>query len=438
MGARLESTAQSVNIKERLDFSCALFDPDGNLVANAPHIPVHLGSMGTSVKEVIRRRAGRMRPGDVYAVNDPYHGGTHLPDITVITPVFDTHRRPARRTRPAAGTRRGSCSTSPPAATTPRSAASPPAPCPPTAAASTRRACCSTTGCSSRTAGSARRRPGACSPRRPTPPATRTPTSPTCAPRSPPTRKGVDEVGKMIDHFGLDVVQAYMRHVQDNAEEAVRRVIDTLDDGEYRYEMDSGAVHRREDHRGPRRPRRHHRLHRHLAAAGHQLQRALLGGQRRRALRLPHPRRRRHPAQRRLPAPAATSSSRPAPCSPRCTPPPSSRATSRPPRRSPARSTPRLGVQAEGSGTMNNVTFGNERHQYYETVGLRLRRGRRLPRRTRRADPHDQLPAHRPRGPRVAIPGAARGVRRPPRQRRRPADGAAATAPSAASGSASR
>ncbi|MYV39397.1 5-oxoprolinase, partial [Streptomyces sp. SID1328] len=88
MGAQLESTAQSVNIKERLDFSCALFDPDGNLVANAPHIPVHLGSMGTSVKEVVRRRGARMRPGDSYAVNDPYHGGTHLPDITVITPVF--------------------------------------------------------------------------------------------------------------------------------------------------------------------------------------------------------------------------------------------------------------------------------------------------------------------------------------------------------------
>ena len=159
MGARLESTAQSVNIKERLDFSCALFDPDGNLVANAPHIPVHLGSMGTSVKEVIRRRGDAMRPGDTYAVNDPYHGGTHLPDVTVITPVFDA----AGRSEPR------SSSTSPRAATTPRSAASPPAPCPPTAAPSTRRACSSTTGCSSRTAGSARRRPGACSPTAPYP-----------------------------------------------------------------------------------------------------------------------------------------------------------------------------------------------------------------------------------------------------------------------------
>src|SRR5207247_7981748 len=90
MGARLESTAQSVNIRERLDFSCALFDPDGNLIANAPHMPVHLGSMGASVKEVVRRRGADMRPGDVYAINDPYHGGTHLPDVTVVTPVFGT------------------------------------------------------------------------------------------------------------------------------------------------------------------------------------------------------------------------------------------------------------------------------------------------------------------------------------------------------------
>ncbi|MBO0865482.1 MAG: hydantoinase B/oxoprolinase family protein, partial [Mycobacterium sp.] len=90
MGTRLEATAQSVNIRERLDFSCALFDPHGNLVANAPHIPVHLGSMGGTVKEVLRRRTDGMKRGDVYAVNDPYHGGTHLPDITVVTPVFDS------------------------------------------------------------------------------------------------------------------------------------------------------------------------------------------------------------------------------------------------------------------------------------------------------------------------------------------------------------
>ncbi len=89
MGASLANTAQSVNIKERLDFSCAVFDADGALVANAPHMPVHLGSMGESIRTVIREREGAMRPGDVYALNAPYNGGTHLPDITVITPVFN-------------------------------------------------------------------------------------------------------------------------------------------------------------------------------------------------------------------------------------------------------------------------------------------------------------------------------------------------------------
>ncbi len=88
MGVRLRSTAHSVNIKERLDFSCAVFDRHGQLIANAPHMPVHLGSMGESIKMVIGRNAGAIRPGDVFILNDPYHGGTHLPDITVVTPVF--------------------------------------------------------------------------------------------------------------------------------------------------------------------------------------------------------------------------------------------------------------------------------------------------------------------------------------------------------------
>ena len=88
MGATLANTASSVNIKERLDFSCAVFDGDGRLVANAPHIPVHLGSMGESVATLIGDRAGTMRPGDAFLMNSPYHGGTHLPDLTVVTPVF--------------------------------------------------------------------------------------------------------------------------------------------------------------------------------------------------------------------------------------------------------------------------------------------------------------------------------------------------------------
>ncbi|KAG0742751.1 hypothetical protein G6F24_016421 [Rhizopus arrhizus] len=89
MGYRLQNTAYSVNIKERLDFSCAIFDAQARLIANAPHMPVHLGAMGESVRTVMNANAGRMMPGDAYVVNDPYHGGTHLPDVTVITPVFD-------------------------------------------------------------------------------------------------------------------------------------------------------------------------------------------------------------------------------------------------------------------------------------------------------------------------------------------------------------
>src|SRR5437763_12166826 len=88
MGVTLANTAYSVNIKERLDFSCALFDSEGNLIANAPHMPVHLGSMGESVKTIIDRRLGTMQAGDVFVLNAPYNGGTHLPDITVIAPVF--------------------------------------------------------------------------------------------------------------------------------------------------------------------------------------------------------------------------------------------------------------------------------------------------------------------------------------------------------------
>src|ERR1700741_5337315 len=88
MGLQLQNTAYSVNIKERLAFSCALFDAEGNLIANAPHMPVHLGSMGESIKTVIRKNAATMKPGDVYVLNDPYNGGTHLPVVTVITPVY--------------------------------------------------------------------------------------------------------------------------------------------------------------------------------------------------------------------------------------------------------------------------------------------------------------------------------------------------------------
>src|SRR6201984_1401810 len=96
MGAVLQNTALSVNIKERLDFSCAIFDAEGALVANAPHVPVHLGAMGESGRTVLRRRAKTLKPGDVVALNNPFNGGTHLPDVTVVTPVFDESGREIR------------------------------------------------------------------------------------------------------------------------------------------------------------------------------------------------------------------------------------------------------------------------------------------------------------------------------------------------------
>ncbi len=108
MGVALQNTAYSVNIKERLDFSCAVFDGNGSLVANAPHMPVHLGSMDRAVETIIRENKGKIRPGDVYAINAPYNGGTHLPDITVCTPVFDGEQDPVlgRLARPSRRCRR--------------------------------------------------------------------------------------------------------------------------------------------------------------------------------------------------------------------------------------------------------------------------------------------------------------------------------------------
>jgi 5-oxoprolinase (ATP-hydrolysing) len=228
MGVRLESTAQSVNIKERLDFSCALFDPGGNLIANAPHMPVHLGSMGTSIKEVIRRNTATMQPGHVYAINDPYHGGTHLPDVTVVTPVYDDEGRDLLFFVAARGHHAEIGGLTP---------GSMPA--------------------FSRNvheegvlfdnwllvADGRFREAETLERLTDAPYPSRNPQTNLADFRAQiaANEKGVEELRRMISHFGLDVVHAYMRHVQDNAEEAVRRVIDALGDGSYEYEMDNGA-----------------------------------------------------------------------------------------------------------------------------------------------------------------------------------------------------
>ena len=229
MGATLANTAYSVNIKERLDFSCALFDAHGNLIANAPHMPVHLGSMGESVKRVIADNAGRMRAGDVYMLNDPYRGGTHLPDITVITPVFDSSGRDLLF---YVGSRGHHADVG---GITPGSM-------PPGSRTVDEEGVLISNfllveGGVLREQETARLLSSGRWPARNVEQNLADLRAMIAA-----NEKGVQELGRMVAHFGLDVVHAYMRHVQDNAEEAVRRVIDVLRDGEFSYEMDNGAV----------------------------------------------------------------------------------------------------------------------------------------------------------------------------------------------------
>jgi 5-oxoprolinase (ATP-hydrolysing) len=355
MGARLEATAQSVNIRERLDFSCALFDPDGNLVANAPHIPVHLGSMGTSVKEVIHRRAGAMKPGDVYAVNDPYHGGTHLPDITVMTPVFD---RMGERVLFFVASRGHHAEIG---GITPGSM--------PADSRDIHQEGVLFDNWLLAEYGQFREAE-----------TRRLLTDAPFGSRNPDTnladlraqiaanQKGVDEVRQMIDQFGLDVVEAYMRHVQDNAEEAVRRVIDKLDDGEYRYRMDSGAtiavrvtVDRATrsatiDFTGTSA-----QLDTNFNAPSSVAIAAVLYTFRTLvADEIPLNDGCLRPLHVVVPEGSMLAPTYPAPVVAGNVE--TSQAIT-------GALFAALGVQAEGAGTMNNVTFGNERHQYYETLG---------------------------------------------------------------------
>ena len=229
MGVSLQNTAYSVNIKERLDFSCAVFAHDGTLVANAPHMPVHLGSMDRAVETIIRENQGHIRPGDVYAINAPYNGGTHLPDITVCTPVFDDKKKSilfwvASRGHHAdvGGISPGSMS---PNATTIEQEG--------------------VLFDNFKLVDRGRFREkellaalaGAKYPAR----------NPVqnindIKAQVAANEKGVAELRKMVQHFTLPVVKAYMQHVQDNAAESVRRVIDRLHDAEFNYEMDQGTA----------------------------------------------------------------------------------------------------------------------------------------------------------------------------------------------------
>jgi len=233
MGSTLEKTSHSVNIKERLDFSCALFDRGGNLIANAPHMPVHLGSMGESVTSIIAACAlpgggSRMQPGDVYATNAPYNGGTHLPDITVVTPVFapdggDILFYTASRGHHAdiGGMTPGSM---PPGS---RTIAEEGVLIDACKIVDRGRFCeealrdLLTTG--------------------PYPARNPAQNLADLGAQIAANEKGAQELLRMVADFGLQVVVAYMGHVQDNAAEQVRRVIDRLKDGRFVYAMDTGA-----------------------------------------------------------------------------------------------------------------------------------------------------------------------------------------------------
>jgi 5-oxoprolinase (ATP-hydrolysing) len=226
MGLQLQNTAYSVNIKERLDFSCALFDAEGNLIANAPHMPVHLGSMGESIKTVIRENAGRMQPGDVYVLNDPYHGGTHLPDVTVITPVYlgsqPTFYVGSRgHHADIGGTTPGSM---PPFSTRIEEEG-----------VQINNVKLVDRGVLREAEMVALLQSGEYPSRNPQQ------NMADLKAQIAANEKGVQELRKMVEQFGLDVVQAYMRHVQDNAEESVRRVITRLKDGRYTLPLDNGA-----------------------------------------------------------------------------------------------------------------------------------------------------------------------------------------------------
>ena len=290
MGVTLANTSSSVNIKERLDFSCAIFDIEGQLIANAPHMPVHLGSMGDSVQIIMKRRAGTMLPTDVYVLNAPYAGGTHLPDVTVVMPVFlPGYPMPmfyvASRGHHAdiGGVSPGSM----PANSTHvdqegllidnvQLVAG---------GVSSRRKCALSSAAGPYPArnieqnlADLRAQVASCA-------------------------KGAEELVRMVEQFGLDVVCAYMRHVQDNAEESVRRVIGSLRDGRFEYEMDCGARIAVSHHDRYRRTRGDHRLHGHQRAAAKQLQCPFFDLQGSGDVRIPHFGRRRYPDERGVLAP---------------------------------------------------------------------------------------------------------------------------------------
>jgi N-methylhydantoinase B len=228
MGIVLQNTAASVNIKERLDFSCAIFDASGLLVANAPHIPVHLGSMSESVRSLINDKGDTLKPGNVYLSNNPYNGGTHLPDVTAITPVFDEDEKQiifyvASRGHQAdiGGITPGSM---PPHSTTVEE-----------------EGILFDNFLLVEQGNFREKQVREILLNHPYPARNPDQNIADFKAQIAANERGVQELRKMVSQYGLETVQAYMKFVQDNAEESVRRAIDVLKDGSFIYEMDDGA-----------------------------------------------------------------------------------------------------------------------------------------------------------------------------------------------------
>ena len=407
-GAVLQNTSMSVNIKERLDFSCAIFDAEGGLVANAPHVPVHLGAMGESVRTVLRAARHDAEAGR--------RGGAEQP--------VQRRHASAGRHGDHPGVRRGRAARS-----------------------------CSSSARRGHHADIGGITPGS------TPPDSRTLEEEGVViddfllvdgghfreaefrallagakypARSPDVNvadikaqvaaneKGVQELRRVVAQYGWATVRAYMRHVMDNAEESVRRVLDRIGNGSFRYthgqrhaaracaiSVDRASRSAVVDFTGTGQQRRR------------QLQLAARGDARRGAVRVPLPGRRRHPAERRLPEaapadhparhlPVAGAGRR------------GGRRQHRGRRRPPAtRCSARWARSPAAQATMNNFLFGDAHRQYYETICGGTGAGPGLRRHLGGADAHDQHPHDRPRGAGAALPGAAGAFRHPPRLRRR-------------------
>ena len=229
MGVTLQKTASSVNIKERCDFSCAVFDAHGNLVANAPHLPVHLGSMSESVRHVVRTEGTRMKAGDVYVLNSPYLGGTHLPDITVITPVFDPQGRDVLFYVGNRG-HHGDVGGISPGSMPPnsRSIAEEGVIIPVSKLVAAGHFQEQAVGAVLNSGPYPARNPGQ--------------NIADLRAQIAANACGVAELRQLVAEFQLDTVHAYMGHVQANAEESVRQVISSLHSGRFSYELDNGAT----------------------------------------------------------------------------------------------------------------------------------------------------------------------------------------------------